>query len=76
MTPAMPPRKDRPRIAISVGVYAVTFWASQSVFFWVLGALGALGGVTLSTLAAALFANWLARPVWCSVSRWLWAWPT
>jgi uncharacterized protein len=67
---SMPPRKDPLRIAISVGVYAVTFWAAQSVFYWVLGALGALGGVTLSTLAAALFANWLAlrvyedRPLW------------
>jgi uncharacterized protein len=70
MTPGVPPRRDPHRIAISVGVYAVTFWASQNVFFWVLGALGALGGVTLSTLAAALFANWLAlrvyedRPLW------------
>jgi uncharacterized protein len=58
------------RIAISVGVYAVTFWFLQSVFFWPLSVLGALGGVTLSTLAAALFANWMAlrvyedRPLW------------
>jgi uncharacterized protein len=70
MPASVPPRRDPLRIAISVGVYAVTFWASQIVFFWVLSALGALGGVTLSTLAAALFANWLAlrvyedRPLW------------
>jgi uncharacterized protein len=66
----MPPRKDPLRTAISVGVYAVTFWATQIVFLWVLSGLGALVGVTLSTLAAALFANWLAlrvyedRPLW------------
>ncbi len=58
------------RIAISVGVYAVTYWAAQNVFFWVLSPLGALGGVTLSILGAALFANWMAlrvyedRPLW------------
>jgi membrane protease YdiL (CAAX protease family) len=70
MPPGVPPRKDPLRIAISVGVYAVTFWASQAVFLWVLGGLGALVGVTLSTLGAALFANWLVlrvyenRPLW------------
>jgi uncharacterized protein len=67
---SMPPRKDSLRTAISAGLYAVTFWAAQIVFFWVLGIAGVLGGVTLATLAAAVFANWLAlrvyedRPLW------------
>jgi len=52
------------RIAVSVSVYAVTFWAAQSVFYFVLSAAGALSGVTLSTLLAALFANWLALRVY------------
>jgi uncharacterized protein len=67
---SMPPGKDPLRIAISVGIYAVTFWAAQIAFYWVLSIAGVLGGVTLSTLAAAMFANWLAlrvyedRPLW------------
>ena len=58
------------RIALSVGVYAVTFWAGQIVFFWALSITGLLAGVTLTTLSAAILANWLAlrvyenRPLW------------
>ncbi len=67
---SMPPRKDPLRIGISIGLYAATFWAAQITFYWVLSIAGTFGGVTLSTLAAALFANWLAlrvyedRPLW------------
>ena len=67
---SMPPRTDPLRIAISVGVYAFTYWATQITFYWVLSAAGAFGSTTLTTLAAALFANWLAlrvyedRPLW------------
>jgi len=52
------------RVAVSVSLYAVTFWGGQSAFYWVLSAAGTLSGVTLSTLLAALFANWLALRVY------------
>jgi uncharacterized protein len=67
---SMPPRRDPLRTAISVGLYAATFWAAQIAFYWVLSIFRTLGGVTLTTLAAATFANWLAlrvyedRPLW------------
>jgi len=67
----MPPRKDPLRLALSVGLYGVTFWAAQIALFWILGATGALGGVTLSTLAGALFANWLALRVYEDQPLWV-----
>ncbi len=67
---SMPPRKDPLRIAISIGLYAATFWAAQITFYWVLSIAGAFGGVTLSTLAAALFANWLALRVYEDQPLW------
>ena len=70
----MPPPSERAhdplRIAISIGLYAAIFWAAQIAFFWVLSIFGTFGGVTLATLTAAIFANWLAlrvyedRPLW------------
>jgi uncharacterized protein len=61
---SMPREKDPVRIAVSVSVYVVTFWAAQAVFYSMLGTARALVDVTLSTLLAALFANWLALRVY------------
>jgi len=61
---SMPRQKDPVRIAVSVSVYVVTFWAAQAVFYSMLGTARALVDVTLSTLLAALFANWLALRVY------------
>ena len=52
------------RIAVSVCMYAVTFWAGQLVLYSMLSPAGALVGVALSTLFPALFANWLALRVY------------
>jgi membrane protease YdiL (CAAX protease family) len=52
------------RIAVSVSVYAVTFWAGQLVLYSMLSPAGALVSVSLSTLFPALFANWLALRVY------------
>jgi membrane protease YdiL (CAAX protease family) len=66
----MPREKDPVRIAVSVCVYAAIFWVGQSVFYWVLSWLGALAGTVLSTVAAALFTNWLVLRVYenCGLS--------
>src|SRR6516225_3929882 len=61
---SMPRERDPMRIAVSVCVYAVTFWAGQSVFYWVLSWFGALAGTVLSTVAVALFTNWLMLRVY------------
>ncbi|MBV8904450.1 MAG: hypothetical protein JOZ22_12510, partial [Acidobacteriia bacterium] len=66
----MPLPKDPLRIVLPVGVYAVTFWGAQIVFFWVLSISGVFGGVTLGTLAAALFANWLALRIYEDEPLW------
>src|SRR5215472_789351 len=67
---SMPREKDPVRIAVSVCVYAAIFWVGQSVFYWVLSWLGALAGTVLSTVAAALFTNWLVLRVYenCGLS--------
>ena len=61
---SMPREKDPMRIAVSVCMYAVTFWAGQLVLYSMLSPAGALVGVALSTLFPALFANWLALRVY------------
>jgi uncharacterized protein len=60
----MPREKDPVRIVVSVCVYAAIFWVGQSVFYWILSWFGVLAGTVLSTVAAALFTNWLVLRVY------------
>ena len=57
-------RQDPIRIALSVAVYIVVFYGAEIVFFMILSMAGTLAGVTLTTLSAALFANWLVLRVY------------
>ena len=61
----MPAKRDRVRLAIEVGVYAVLGWAAMSVAGWVTVSLGGyLVGVTLAVFSAALFVNWLTLSIY------------
>jgi membrane protease YdiL (CAAX protease family) len=64
----MPTRNDPLRIATSVGVYAVLCYATQIVFYLVLGMAGMLAGVTLTVLLSAIFANWLVLRIYQNLS--------
>jgi uncharacterized protein len=58
-------KRDPLRLALEIFIYVVLFYLILFVFGGLLVSLGGLlAGTTIATLAAAVFANWLALRIW------------